>query len=110
MDKDTFLSKITEIGTCENQAERNSLLTSLSDEVSKVFDDFTVANTTIDTLNETINKNKEDISALQRYNMDLFKKIGTEKPGAEQTKDSTGIEQPESNNKRKFEDLFKPEA
>ena len=109
MDKDTFLSKITEIGLTEDQAQRNSLLAGLSDEMTSVFDNFANANNQITELNETINKNKEDITALQRYNMELFKKIGTSKTEAEATKDSTGIEQPESNNKRKFEDLFKEE-
>lgn len=106
MDKDTFLSRITEIGSCEDQAERNSLLANLSDDMTSVFDNFANTNTQINELNETINKNREDISALQKYNMELFKKIGTNKTDAEKTKDSTGIEQPESN-KRKFEDLFK---
>ena len=110
MDKDTFLSRITEIGSCEDQAQRNSLLAGLSDDMNTVFDNFANTTNQITELNETINKNREDISALQRYNMELFKKIGTTKTSAEQTKDSTGIEQPESNNKRKFEDLFKPEA
>ncbi|MBO5738678.1 hypothetical protein J6R97_04995 [bacterium] len=110
MDKDTFLSKITEIGTCEDQAQRNSLLVGLSDDMGTVFDNFANTSSQITTLNEEINKYKEDITALQRYNMELFKKIDAQKSQAEQIKDSTGIEQPESNNKRKFEDLFKPEA
>ena len=38
MDKDTFLSKIAEIGTISDEVERRKLLTEVSDEVSKVYD------------------------------------------------------------------------
>ena len=38
MDKDTFLSKITEIGTISDDVERRKLLSEVSDEVSKVYD------------------------------------------------------------------------
>ena len=38
MDKDTFLSKITEIGTISDDVERRKVLSEISDEVSKVYD------------------------------------------------------------------------
>jgi hypothetical protein len=104
MDKVTFLSKISEIGTCEDEVERRSLLTTLSDEVSQVFDDYNTRQETIDSLNETIEKNKTDMDKLRETNMSLFLRVTENKP--QDNSGSTGIQDPEPN-KRKFEDLFK---
>lgn len=111
MDKDTFLSKITEIGTCEDDVARRTLLTELSDGVSQVFDDFATSEQTsketIETLNQTIEKNKEDITKLQDANMTYFLRLNSQNnEGNNSNSASTGIKEPESN-KRKFEDLFK---
>lgn len=105
MDKDTFLSKIQEIGTCEDDAQRRSILAEVSDEVSKVYDDVASNLATIETLNTTITKNKEDMEKLREANMSLFLRVGETKSKVEQQKGSTGVD-PEPN-KRKFEDLFK---
>ena len=41
MDKDTLISRITEIGTCEDEAHRRELLTQLQDEASADYDRMT---------------------------------------------------------------------
>lgn len=103
MDKEGFLDKIKEIGTCEDEVDRRSLLSELSEDVSKVFDDLNVSNETIATLNNTIAENNNDMEKLRQANMDLFKRIGAEKTEGEKLKDN-GFE--EEKPKRKFEDLF----
>lgn len=110
MDKETFLSKITEIGTCEDNSTRLSMLAEVSEEVSKVYDDLatneTNYKTTIDTLNETIKNKDEKMTKLQEANMDLFLRVNAQKSKEQQTQDNTGIKDPDVN-KLKFEDLFK---
>lgn len=105
MDKDTFLQKVKEIGTCEDSETRLTMLAELGDEVSKVYDESATKDTTIEGLNNTITKNNEDMEKLREANMSLFLRIGEQKPASQQQTASTGIE-PEAN-KRKFEDLFK---
>lgn len=105
MDKDTFLSKITEIGTVSDDVERRKLLTEVSDEVSKVYDNVDTLNTTIESLNNTITKNNEDIERVREENMKLFLKVEDQKTTKQITKEKTGLDsEPE---KRKYEDLFK---
>ena len=103
MDKNAFLDKIKEIGTCEDEVDRRELLANLSEDVSKVFDDLTVSTETIASLESTIEENNNDMEKLRQANMNLFKRIGTEKTENEKLKDN-GFE--EEKPKRKFEDLF----
>lgn len=105
MDKDKFLEKIAEIGTCEDEVNRRTLLTDLSDEIVGVFDDLETSNTKIESLNEEISKNKEDMDKLREANMSLFLKVSSNKSEQEINEGTTGIKQPEVH-KRKFEDLF----
>jgi uncharacterized protein YdcH (DUF465 family) len=108
VDRENFLSRIQEIGQCEDVTDRISLLTALSDEVSKIYDDVDSLNDTIKTLNETSTKDKEQIDKLQKANMDLFLRVGTTKTQEEVNQTSTGIEK--EPDKRKFEDLFNNEG
>lgn len=107
MDKDTFLSKIQEIGTCEDDVTRRSLLLEVTDGIKEVYDKELEHTSTIDSLNNTITNKDKDIERLREDNMKLFLRIGEQKSPEEITKDSTGIEQKPESNKRKFEDLFK---
>ena len=84
--------------------QRRTLLASVSDEVSKVYDSLADNTATIDSLNSTIEKNKVDMEKLREANMSLFLRVGGDKPASEIHEDKTGIKpEPE---KRKFEDLF----
>ena len=105
MDKATFLKKIKEIGTCEDDAQRRVLLTEINDEVSNVFDEnenLKTANEDLTTLNDQF---KNDNETLRQANMKMFLKIGEDKPEGETTKNSTGITNPVED-KKNFEDLF----
>ena len=93
MDKETFLEKIKEIGSCEDEVTRRSLLADLNDGVSGVFDE-----------NETLTQTNSELSAdndrLREVNNSLWQSYGTNKPNPQ---NETGLE---SGEKRKFENLF----
>ena len=105
MDKETFLSKIVEVGTIEDDVQRRTLLTEITDGVSSVFDDVDTLNTTIDSLNANLTKTSDDLEKAQKANMEYFRRLGEQKSSQEVNQNNTGLEkEPE---KRKFEDLFK---
>lgn len=97
MDKETFLNKLKEIGTIEDEVQRRDLISDLTDEVSSVYDQY-------NNLVEEDKKHVEDIEKLREANMKLFLKVGTEKTEEQREKDLSGSE-PEKE-PRKFEDLF----
>lgn len=103
MGKDEILKRITDIGTCEDDVERRNLLTSLSEDITKVFDENETNLNTIDTLNTTIKENNEKITKLRESNMDLFLKVSE---GNKEDNDPTGETPEDIKEKRKFEDLF----
>ena len=69
MKKQEFIDKMTEIGTCTDDAVRRTLLTSLTDEVSKTFDEHA-------TLTEQNAKYVTDMETLRSANMELFLQVG----------------------------------
>lgn len=98
MDKDTFLERIKEIGTIENDVDRRTKLTELTDDITAIFDNNS-------TLIEENNKYKEDNEKLRSANMQLFLRVGSEKSPEEIKNDNIG-KQEEEKEKRKFENLF----
>lgn len=94
MDKATFLSKIQEIGTCEDEATRRTLLTEISDDVSVVYDN-----------NESLKASNDQYIAanerLREANMKLFLQVGEDRES-----EDGPPEKEEEKPKRKFEDLF----
>lgn len=105
MDRETCLNKIKEIGMCEDIETARTKLTELTDDISKVYDSADESIQNIESLNQEIEKYKEDMEDLRKANMGLFKRLGAEKTPEEQKKASTGISDPEEH-RRKFEDLF----
>lgn len=99
MDKEEFIKKIQEIGGCEDEVQRRTLLAEVNDEVSKVYDER-------DTLSATNQKQTEDMETLRKANMDLFLRVGSQKTDVDANKDLTGINSEPPKEKRKFEDLF----
>lgn len=98
MQKQDFLDKITEIGKCEDDATRRELLTQLSEDASKDYDEIT----RLTTENETLTTNNE---TLRDANMKLFLRVGADKSENERKKDETGVGG-EDKKKREFKDLF----
>lgn len=86
-----MLQRIQSIGTCEDDAERRTLLANFQTDLETDYDSLDKAQTDNTTYQAEIKK-------LQENNMKLFLQIGNhEKPNVDQDK---------SKEKRKFEDLF----
>ena len=98
MDKEEFLNKIKEIGTCEDDAERRTMLAELNDKVGAVFDENI-------SLTETNKSVIDDNEKLRSANQKLFLMVGADKPENQRVEDQTGLKQ-ETNEPRKFENLF----
>ena len=98
MDKEEFLNKIKEIGTCEDDAERRTMLAELNDKVGAVFDENI-------SLTETNKSVIDDNEKLRSANQKLFLMVGADKPENQRVEDQTGLKQ-ETTEPRKFENLF----
>lgn len=94
MTREEILNSLTEIGTCEDDVSRRSLLTAVRDEISSVFD-------TNDSLTESNNKYIKDNDELRSANMQLFLRVS----GGQQSTpmDNNGTE---TKSNLKYEDLF----
>lgn len=97
MDKESLISRITEIGTCEDEATRRELLSQLQEEAVKDYDE----HSSLRTANEELSKANED---LRSANMKLFLRMGEHKSPEEIAK-SKGAEIPPED-KKDFKDLF----
>lgn len=98
MDKNQFLEMVKQIGTIEDEVERRTKLTELTDSVSAIFD----------SNSELIEKNKQfedDNEKLRNANMQLFLRVGANKTEKEIQEDQVGKTE-EDKEPRKFEDLF----
>ena len=98
MDKEEFLNKIKEIGTVEDDVERRTKLTELTESISDIFD------SNVDLMKKN-KKFEEDNEKLRSANMQLFLRVGANKSEKEIQQDQTGQTE-EEKDPRKFEDLF----
>lgn len=92
MDKVTFQSKISEIGTCEDETTRRELLAQLQEEVNGDYDRLTE----LETSNSQLTSDNE---ALRSANMKLFLRVGDHKAPKDE-------EQEDVKEKREFKNLF----
>lgn len=95
MEKQKVIEMITEIGTCEDDATRRSMLADLQEGLTADYDSFAESTTK----NEELTKK---VSELQEHNMKLFLQIGSPGGGGDDKPDET----PDETDKPKFEDLF----
>ena len=72
MDKQAFLDKITEIGQLDDAAQMRTMLASLSDDVSTVFDER-------ETLSQQNQNYAQDNESLRSANMKLFLQVGEQR-------------------------------
>ena len=98
MNKQDFLDRLKSIGTTEDDVERRTMLSELTDEVNRVYDENS-------SLVESNKSYQEDNEKLRSANMQLFLRVGDNKTPEQSQEDNTGIKE-EENNPRKFEDLF----
>ena len=92
MDKVTFQRRISEIGTCEDEATRREMLTQLQEEVNGDYD-------RLDNLEATNTQLTADNESLRSANMKLFLRIGDHKAPEEDTLE-------DKKEKREFKNLF----
>lgn len=98
MNKQDFLDRLKSIGTTEDDVERRTMLSELTDEVNRVYDENS-------SLVESNKSYQEDNEKLRSANMQLFLRVGDNKTPQEQQQDDTGIKEEEIK-PRKFQDLF----
>jgi predicted nuclease with TOPRIM domain len=98
MDKETFLTKVQELGQLETPEEMRAGLAELQEGVTEIFD----ANANLTSQHEADTKEME---AIRQANMKLFTQLGTETTPAKQAEEQTGLKQ-ETVERRKFENLF----
>lgn len=98
MEKQEFLQKITEIGSCEDDVVRRSMLAELSEEVGKDYDN-------LSTLSEDNTNLKAEREKLREANMELFLRVGETKNADTVKENETGVKA-ETNTKMSFTDLF----
>ena len=91
MDRQEFLNQVQAIGTCEDDAQRRTMLAALQSGVEQVF-------TNNETLTSENNTYRADNETLRKANMDLFLQIGKKNP-----EDTNGQPEPK---KLSFNDLF----
>lgn len=95
MEKQEFLNRITEIGSCEDDVTRRELLTQLSEDASKDYDN-------LSTLTETNQTLMNDNETLRSANMKLFLRVGESKEHDEKQKEAPRKE----SEKRSYDNLF----
>lgn len=91
MTREEVMNTLTQIGTCEDEVTRRTLLTSLTDEVTNIYN----TNETLTTDNE---RYRTDNDNLRNANMQLFLRVS----GGRVEEHN----QNEENEKRSYDDLF----
>ena len=93
MNQEELLNRLTEIGTCEDDAKRRTSITEISDEIRAIFG----SNAELTTKNEELTAN---IKKVQEHNMQLYLKVQG------QSAKSNDVGQEEKKPELKYENLF----
>lgn len=105
MNKETFNKLIKEIGTIDSDVERREKLSEISEEVSKVFDNNEILNTTLNSLNEKLESKTMELEKVQSANMNLWLKLGEQKEMEKVQENSTGIPKEPEKTYKGFDEL-----
>lgn len=97
LSKDEFMAKIQEIGTCEDDVQRKTLLTELSTGVTNIFDEN-------DTLSKSNKQYEQDNEILRKANNKLWLETTGNPNGKKEEEEETDPEEKEE--KLEFKDLF----
>lgn len=92
--KEDFTTRMAEIGSCEDDVERRTLIANLTKDVETDYDER-------DSLTQQNKQLADDLDKTQKANMDLFLQVTAKKEP-----DGNGGEPEPEPEKRKFEDLF----
>lgn len=106
MNREELLNSITEIGTCEDENKRRSMLTSLTENVGKVFDEVDLLKEGSKNLENSLNKTKGDLETAQKYNMEMFLKLNTQKED-EGFQNETGIKEEPKKEYKSYSEIAK---
>ena len=98
MKKEEFTAKIQEIGQCEDEATRRTLLAELNQAAGEDYDSFATATATA----ESLRTENED---LRKANLRLFKMVGEDDDAVQDDKLKQG-NGGQGEKKREFADLF----
>ena len=98
MNKQDFLDRLKSIGTTEDDVERRTMLSELTDEVNRVYDENS-------SLVESNKSYQEDNEKLRSANMQLFLRVGENKTQTQINEDITGVKE-QAHEPRRFENLF----
>lgn len=107
MNREDLLNSITTIGTCEDENERRSLLTSLTDNVGKVFDEVDLLKKGTETLQETLKTRENELMTAQKYNMEMFLKLDSQRKESEVMSAETGIKEEPKKEYKSYSELAK---
>lgn len=99
MDKQEYLDRLTEIGTCESDEERRALIAEIHSEAERLYD----SNSELSANNTQL---ENDMESLRAANMKLFLQVGERRTPADIKRDETGIKDEPPKEKRNFTDLF----
>ena len=99
MDKETFGSKIQELGSLESAEEMRAGLAELAEDINPIFD----SNAELTSQHEA---DIQEMESIRQANMKLFTQLGSQKTQEQTTEEQTGLKQDEVKPRRKFEDLF----
>ncbi|MBQ8426175.1 MAG: hypothetical protein IJX16_00220 [Clostridia bacterium] len=98
MEKQEFLNRVVAIGQCDDDVQRRELLSQLSEEAGKDYDNLA----TLTETNATLLNERE---TLREANMKMFLRIGEAKDAEVVKENETGIKKEEPV-KKSFDDLF----
>lgn len=99
MDRQQMIDRITEIGTCEDDAARRTLLAEFRQEAENDYNQ-------LESLTATNQSLTADNESLRDANMKMFLAMGSPKDDKTQLEDKTGLKTDPEPEKLKFEDLF----
>lgn len=107
MEREELLKSITEIGTCEDEAQRRTLLTNLNENVGKVFDEVDSLKTDTENLQKELEAEKQKVESTQAENKKLFLKLSDQMNEADGVSGETGIKKEEKKEYKSYQELAK---
>ena len=106
MNKEELLKSITDIGTCEDVNIQREMLSTLTENVTKVFDEYDLLQEGTKTLEEKLKTKEEELKVSNEYNMKMFLKLQSEKEESFMERE-TGIKEEPKKEYKSFNELGK---
>lgn len=107
MEREELLKSITEIGTCEDEAQRRTLLTNLTENVGKVFDEVDTLKTDAESMQTKLDEANAKVESTKEENKKLFLKLSDQMSEADGMSGETGIKKEEKKEYKSYKELGK---